>query len=111
MSAFIESAHRYARATFSSLRVRNYRLYYLGQVISTSGTFMQSIAQDWLVLKLSNSGVALDKAPGAGNTGPGSPSTPVKTDVRSGRHSAALGDQPLQLRHLVQHMIHLGQHL
>ena len=59
MSAFIESAHHYASATFSSLRVRNYRLYYLGQVISTSGTFMQSIAQDWLVLKLSNSGVAL----------------------------------------------------
>jgi MFS family permease len=39
--------------------VRNYRLYYIGQVISTSGTFMQSIAQDWLVLKLSNSGLAL----------------------------------------------------
>jgi MFS family permease len=34
-------------------------LYYLGQIISTSGTFMQSIAQDWLVLKLSNSGTAL----------------------------------------------------
>ncbi len=59
MSALIESAQRYAGATFSSLRVRNYRLYYIGQVISTSGTFMQSIAQDWLVLKLSNSGVAL----------------------------------------------------
>jgi MFS family permease len=59
MSAFLESARRYGGATFSSLRVRNYRLYYIGQIISTSGTFMQSIAQDWLVLKLSNSGVAL----------------------------------------------------
>src|SRR5438874_12335303 len=59
MSSIIESAQRYAGATFSSLRVRNYRLYYIGQVISTSGTFMQSIAQDWLVLKLSNSGLAL----------------------------------------------------
>jgi MFS family permease len=34
-------------------------LYFIGQVISTSGTFMQSIAQDWLVLKLSDSGTAL----------------------------------------------------
>ena len=59
MPALIESVRRYGGATFSSLRVRNYRLYYIGQVISTSGTFMQSIAQDWLVLKLSNSGVAL----------------------------------------------------
>ncbi len=59
MSHLIEAARGYAGATFSSLRVRNYRLYYLGQIISTSGTFMQSIAQDWLVLKLSNSGVAL----------------------------------------------------
>src|SRR5438093_9772763 len=57
--SFVDSTRHYARATFSSLRVRNYRLYYIGQIISTSGTFMQSIAQDWLVLKLSNSGVAL----------------------------------------------------
>jgi len=47
------------RGTFSSLSVRNYRLYYIGQIVSTSGTFMQSIAQAWLVLKLTNSGTAL----------------------------------------------------
>ncbi len=34
-------------------------MYYLGQVVSTSGTFMQSVAQSWLVLDLSNSGTAL----------------------------------------------------
>jgi MFS family permease len=45
--------------TFSSLQVRNFRLYFIGQTISTSGTFMQSIAQAWLVLKLTNSGTAL----------------------------------------------------
>ena len=45
--------------TFTSLRVRNYRLYYLGQIISTSGTFMQSVAQAWLVLNLTHSGTAL----------------------------------------------------
>ncbi len=59
MLRFSGAWHRYANATFSSLRLRNYRLFYIGQVISTSGTFMQSIAQDWLVLKLSNSGTAL----------------------------------------------------
>lgn len=48
--------------TFSSLSIRNYRLYYIGQIISTSGTFMQTIAQGWLVLKLTNSGTALGVA-------------------------------------------------
>ena len=53
------SLKNYSRETFSSFRVRNYRLYYIGQIISTSGTFMQSVAQAWLVLKISNSGAAL----------------------------------------------------
>lgn len=48
-----------SRETFASLYVRNYRLYYIGQVISTSGTFMQSLSQAWLVLQLTNSGIAL----------------------------------------------------
>jgi MFS family permease len=48
-----------SRETFSSLYVRNYRLYYIGQIISTSGTFMQSVAQAWLVLTLTHSGTAL----------------------------------------------------
>ncbi|HYS34307.1 MAG TPA: MFS transporter, partial [Pseudonocardiaceae bacterium] len=38
---------------FSSLRERNYRLYAGGQVISNVGTWMQRVAQDWLVLELS----------------------------------------------------------
>ncbi len=45
--------------TFGSLRVRNYRLYFAGQIVSVSGTWMQSVAQAWLVLKLTGSGVAL----------------------------------------------------
>ena len=53
------SLRRYGNRTFSSLKVRNYRLYYIGQIISTSGTFMQSLAQAWLVLQLTNSGTAL----------------------------------------------------
>ncbi|MCL4364586.1 MFS transporter [Patescibacteria group bacterium] len=45
--------------TFSSLRVKNFRLYFIGQAISVSGTFMQAVAQSWLVLKITNSGAAL----------------------------------------------------
>ncbi len=45
--------------TFRALRTRNYRLYYFGQMISLSGTWMQSIAQAWLVLQITNSKVAL----------------------------------------------------
>lgn len=44
---------------FASLSIRNYRLYFIGQAISLSGTWMQSIAQGLLVLKLTNSGTAL----------------------------------------------------
>lgn len=39
---------------FRSLRVRNYRYYAIGQVISLTGTWMQRAAQDWLVLELSD---------------------------------------------------------
>jgi MFS family permease len=46
--------------TFTSLRVRNYRLYATGGLVSNIGTWMQRVAQDWLVLQLSgHSGVAL----------------------------------------------------
>jgi MFS family permease len=41
------------RGMFSSLGVRNYRLFFSGQVISNIGTWMQRIAQDWLVFTLS----------------------------------------------------------
>ncbi|MFE1432066.1 MFS transporter [Streptomyces griseoaurantiacus] len=44
---------------FSSLRIRNYRLFFLGQVVSNTGTWMQRIAQDWLVLSLTGSSTAV----------------------------------------------------
>ncbi|KMS81104.1 MFS transporter [Streptomyces leeuwenhoekii] len=44
---------------FSSLKVRNYRLFFLGQVVSNIGTWMQRIAQDWLVLSLTGSSAAV----------------------------------------------------
>jgi MFS family permease len=39
---------------FLSLRVRNFRLFWIGQVISLTGTWMQTTAQAWLVLKLTH---------------------------------------------------------
>lgn len=38
-----------------ALRHRNYRLFFAGQLISLTGTWMQSVAQGWLVLRLTNS--------------------------------------------------------
>jgi len=43
------------RGAFRALRHRNYRLYFFGQLTSLAGTWMQSAAQAWLVLKLTNS--------------------------------------------------------
>jgi MFS family permease len=46
--------------TFRALANRNYRLYAAGGVVSNTGTWMQRVAQDWLVLQLTdNSGTAL----------------------------------------------------
>jgi len=50
---------RAARRTFHSLRTRNFRLYFLGQVISGTGSWMQFVAQSWLVFRLTHSGVAV----------------------------------------------------
>ena len=44
---------------FSALSVRNFRLYFIGQLISISGTWMQSVALGWLVLQLSGSSIDL----------------------------------------------------
>jgi MFS family permease len=40
---------------FRSLRTRNYRLWFFGQTVSQCGTWMQSVAQYWLVLELTHS--------------------------------------------------------
>src|SRR5262245_37209579 len=45
--------------TFQALGVRNFRLYSMGGVVSNTGTWMQRVAQDWLVLELTHSGTAL----------------------------------------------------
>src|SRR5881275_99775 len=46
------------RRTFHSLRVRNYRLFFFSQLISLTGTWMQTTAQSWLVLDLTGKSTA-----------------------------------------------------
>ncbi len=50
---------RVARRTFASLGVPNYRRYFAGQVVSLSGNWMQTVAELWLILQLTHSGVAV----------------------------------------------------
>ena len=53
------SARKFATLTFRALHTRNFRLFFFGQVVSVTGTWIQTVAQAWLVLKLTNSGTAL----------------------------------------------------
>jgi len=45
--------------TFASLRVPNYRRYFTGQVVSITGNWMQTVAEMWLVVQLTGSGVSV----------------------------------------------------
>jgi MFS family permease len=47
------------RRTFGSLDTHNYRLYFAGDLISHIGSWMQTMAEAWLVLNLTGSGVAV----------------------------------------------------
>ena len=47
------------RHSFNSLEVPNYRRYFAGQLVSLSGTWMQTVAAIWVVLSLTGSGVAV----------------------------------------------------
>ena len=50
---------------FAALVSRNYRIYLAGSFVSNIGTWMQRVAQDWLVLELSNgSALAVGVRPG-----------------------------------------------
>jgi len=46
-------------AAFRALRHRNFKLFFAGQLVSLVGTWMQLVAQAWLVLKLTNSPLML----------------------------------------------------
>ncbi len=47
------------RRSFDSLSVPNYRRYFAGQLVSVSGNWMQMVAEVWLMLTLTGSGVAV----------------------------------------------------
>jgi len=47
------------RRSFDSLSVPNYRRYFAGQIVSVSGNWMQMVAEVWLMLSLTGSGVAV----------------------------------------------------
>ncbi len=47
------------RRTFDSLSVPNYRRYFTGQVVSISGNWMQIVAEMWLIVQLTGSGVSV----------------------------------------------------
>jgi len=55
----VNAARQFSSRTFAALSVRNFRLYFIGQLISVSGTWMQSVAQGWLILQLTGSSVDL----------------------------------------------------
>jgi len=55
----VSAVATFSSRTFAALRVRNFRLYFIGQLISTSGTWMQSVAQGWLLLQITGSSVDL----------------------------------------------------
>lgn len=51
--------------TFRSLQYRNYRLYFIGQLLSLSGTWMQQVALSWLVYRMTHSTYLLGVVEGA----------------------------------------------
>ncbi len=55
----MSAARRFSSRTFAALAVRNFRLYFIGQLVSVSGTWMQSVAQGWLILQITGSSVDL----------------------------------------------------
>src|SRR5262250_2029920 len=48
--------------TFRALRHRNFRLFLSGQIVSLVGTWMQNVAQSWLVYRMTHSELLLGTA-------------------------------------------------
>src|SRR5258708_1461283 len=56
------------RNTFASLRHRNFRLFFAGQLVSLTGTWMQNTAQGWLVYQVTGSKLMLGVVAAVGST-------------------------------------------
>src|SRR5258708_34084111 len=59
LQAAVAPTTRAAEGTFRSLRHHNFQLYFGGQLISVAGTWMQAVAQAWLVYQISHSDLTL----------------------------------------------------
>jgi MFS family permease len=55
------------RDTFAALKHRNFRLFFVGQLVSLTGTWMQNTAQGWLVYQLTGSKVLLGTVAAVGS--------------------------------------------
>jgi len=55
------------RDTFAALKHRNFRLFFVGQLVSLTGTWMQTTAQGWLVYQLTGSKVLLGTVAAVGS--------------------------------------------
>jgi hypothetical protein len=55
------------RSTFAALKHRNYRLFFMGQLVSLIGSWMQNTAQGWLVYQLTGSKILLGTVAAAGS--------------------------------------------
>lgn len=83
---------------FRALKIRDFRIYWLGQWVSVTGTWMQTVAQGWLVYRLTDSPFALGLL-SAARFGPsllGSPLAGVLVD-RLPRRRVVIGTQSLAL--------------
>ncbi len=55
----VDAPRTSAASSFRALRHRNFRLYWVGQLVSLIGTWMQSVAQGWLMHRLTDSAAML----------------------------------------------------
>ena len=85
--------HLLLRNTFVSLRHRNFRLFFAGQLVSLIGTWMQNTAQGWLVYQVTGSKLMLGIVAAADRVRqPGSRRRVLVTDSgRSGRAGIGAG--------------------
>src|SRR5262252_6476097 len=60
--------HLVFRNTFAALQHRNFRLFFIGQLVSLIGTWMQNTAQGWLVYQLTGSKMLLGVVAAVGST-------------------------------------------
>jgi MFS family permease len=81
-------------STFRALRHRNFQLFFSGQLISLIGTWMQSVAQSWLVYKMTNSALLLGSV-GFASQIPVFLTAPLGGIVadRNNRHRVVIGTQ------------------